>query len=487
MVDEVVVEPSEDSLPGTLVDEVVVEPSEDSLPGTLVDEVVVEPSEDSLPGTDTLTGGEGNDTLEDAGDDKLTDDKKPPWMSLEDWLKLLLTLSGGGAAASGNKGGAPLPPGFAAAGTPGSLSDIFRAKLPAPSGPFADLSARNVSMTPEEWKTYGQRSEQSFFNNVPQRPSGIDNSKRAPVNPGPVEAEPGFAVANAPTMRAGNAGLGWGVSQGRDGLYYSNQIDTEIPLGTREQAEAWVAARNKEQDERLAQRDAWAKTSAVLDKADPSQVVAHGGKFYAKAGETGNGRLFWRDYATEADAQAAASARAPRANPSVEPRDPTVAANPLGVASSTSAPAGASAQPVPGFNPNAGPPPTYNITTDADMNRRPVNPSPFAVGVDALRDRRALPLPAPSAEPGRFAKGGFAVRGMGSGREDNIPARLSDGEYVIDAETVALLGDGSSDSGAKRLDAFRANIRKHKGKKLVRGEFSVNAKKPEAYLKGGRA
>jgi hypothetical protein len=51
---------------------------------------------------------------------------------------------------------------------------------------------------------------------------------------------------------------------------------------------------------------------------------------------------------------------------------------------------------------------------------------------------------------------------------------------------VALLGDGSSDAGAKRLDAFRVDIRKHKGKKLVRGEFSVNAKKPEAYLKGGR-
>ena len=100
---------------------------------------------------------------------------------------------------------------------------------------------------------------------------------------------------------------------------------------------------------------------------------------------------------------------------------------------------------------------------------------------------RSTPLPAPSAEPKDYAKGGFAVRGMGSGRDDKIPARLSDGEYVMDAETVALLGDGSSDSGAKRLDAFRANIRKHKGKKLARGEFSVNAKKPEAYLKGGRA
>jgi hypothetical protein len=117
------------------------------------------------------------------------------------------------------------------------------------------------------------------------------------------------------------------------------------------------------------------------------------------------------------------------------------------------------------------------------MRRRPTN-TPFTARLGAAR--RAPPTPAPSAEPERFAKGGFAVRGIGSGRDDKIPARLSDGEYVIDAETVALLGDGSSDAGAKRLDAFRANIRKHKGKKLVRGEFSVNAKKPEAYLKGGR-
>ena len=64
---------------------------------------------------------------------------------------------------------------------------------------------------------------------------------------------------------------------------------------------------------------------------------------------------------------------------------------------------------------------------------------------------------------------------------------LSDGEYVIDAETVALLGDGSSKAGAKRLDELRVNIRKHKGRNLAKGKFSVNAKRPEKYLSGGRA
>lgn len=76
------------------------------------------------------------------------------------------------------------------------------------------------------------------------------------------------------------------------------------------------------------------------------------------------------------------------------------------------------------------------------------------------------------------------AQGSGSGRADTIDARLSDGEYVMDAETVALIGDGSSKAGAQRLDQMREQIRKHKGKTLARGKFSPNAKSPLAYLKG---
>ena len=91
----------------------------------------------------------------------------------------------------------------------------------------------------------------------------------------------------------------------------------------------------------------------------------------------------------------------------------------------------------------------------------------------------------------RFGKRGYAhgggVDGPGGGRDDAIDARLSDGEYVIDAETVALLGDGSSKAGARRLDDFRVKVRKHKGRSLAKGDFSVKAKDPHAYLAGGRA
>lgn len=88
-----------------------------------------------------------------------------------------------------------------------------------------------------------------------------------------------------------------------------------------------------------------------------------------------------------------------------------------------------------------------------------------------------------------YAEGGevgYAVGGPGDGRDDKIPAMLSDGEYVIDAETVAMLGNGSTKAGADALDKFRVNIRKHKGRALSKGEFSDNAKKPEQYLKKGR-
>ena len=92
--------------------------------------------------------------------------------------------------------------------------------------------------------------------------------------------------------------------------------------------------------------------------------------------------------------------------------------------------------------------------------------------------------------PQGLARGGkpdFAVRGDGTGRSDSIPAKLSDGEYVMDAETVSLLGDGSTDAGAKKLDQFRVNLRKQKGRNLAKGRFSANARQPEAYLTGGRA
>ena len=135
----------------------------------------------------------------------------------------------------------------------------------------------------------------------------------------------------------------------------------------------------------------------------------------------------------------------------------------------------------------------YNIYDDGTSDA-PVEPITTPVQNNPAGPSMYVPDDMRFAEGGMFAaKGGgsprrteFAVNGPGTGRSDDIPAVLSDGEYVIDAETVALLGDGSSKAGAKKLDELRVKVRKHKGQKLAKGRFSANAKKPEAYLSGGR-
>jgi hypothetical protein len=78
---------------------------------------------------------------------------------------------------------------------------------------------------------------------------------------------------------------------------------------------------------------------------------------------------------------------------------------------------------------------------------------------------------------------GHYVKGRGDGQSDDIPAMLADGEYVFDADTVAALGNGSSDAGAKRLDEMRERIRKHKRSAPIH-KIPPKAKSPLEYLKG---
>ena len=75
------------------------------------------------------------------------------------------------------------------------------------------------------------------------------------------------------------------------------------------------------------------------------------------------------------------------------------------------------------------------------------------------------------------------LRGGGGGQEDDIPARLSAGEYVMDADVVAALGDGNPEAGARKLDKMRENIRTHKRSASAK-KIPPKAKKPEQYLKG---
>jgi hypothetical protein len=82
-------------------------------------------------------------------------------------------------------------------------------------------------------------------------------------------------------------------------------------------------------------------------------------------------------------------------------------------------------------------------------------------------------------------RNGAAVNGKGDGQSDEIPAMLADGEYVIDADVVASLGNGSNKAGADVLDKFRENIRTHKRSAPI-GKIPPKAKSPLAYLKGAK-
>ena len=121
-----------------------------------------------------------------------------------------------------------------------------------------------------------------------------------------------------------------------------------------------------------------------------------------------------------------------------------------------------------------------------NINEFITNPKFIAEAESGMFDVNA-PVPG-SANPMMRARGGMSqinsfVSGAGSGRDDIINARLSDGEFVVDAETVALLGDGSNKEGARRLNHMRENLRAHKGKTLSKGKFSPNAKAPLQYMK----
>jgi hypothetical protein len=77
---------------------------------------------------------------------------------------------------------------------------------------------------------------------------------------------------------------------------------------------------------------------------------------------------------------------------------------------------------------------------------------------------------------------GHYVKGRGDGQADMIPAMLASGEFVWDADTVAALGNGDSDSGAKILDGMRQAIRAHKRSAPI-DKIPPKAKSPLQYMK----
>jgi hypothetical protein len=82
-------------------------------------------------------------------------------------------------------------------------------------------------------------------------------------------------------------------------------------------------------------------------------------------------------------------------------------------------------------------------------------------------------------------KGGY-LNGQGDGMSDSIPAtiegkqpaRLADGEFVVPADVVSHLGNGSSKAGSKKLYAMMDKVRHARTGNKKQGK-QIN---PDKYL-----
>lgn len=91
---------------------------------------------------------------------------------------------------------------------------------------------------------------------------------------------------------------------------------------------------------------------------------------------------------------------------------------------------------------------TPQITPNLGMGSLTANP---------VTDPQAI-LAAQMKAAGQFADGG-PVWGPGSQRSDSIPARLSNGEHVMDARSVTAIGGGNNDRGQAMLNSMRSALR----------------------------
>jgi hypothetical protein len=87
---------------------------------------------------------------------------------------------------------------------------------------------------------------------------------------------------------------------------------------------------------------------------------------------------------------------------------------------------------------------------------------------------------------GSYSDGGRMLKGPGDGMSDSIPgviankqpARLADGEFVVPADVVSHLGNGSTDAGAKQLYSMMDKVRKARTGKKSQGK-QIN---PNRYM-----
>jgi hypothetical protein len=130
----------------------------------------------------------------------------------------------------------------------------------------------------------------------------------------------------------------------------------------------------------------------------------------------------------------------------------------------------------------AGAPYRYNLSPNFS-GYVPTRPNPYyrptglgyAEGGDVMEAARGAYVDEPMGDNpgmaegglGSYSDGGRMLKGPGDGMSDDIPAvigkkqpaRLADGEFVVPADVVSHLGNGSTDAGAKKLYSMMDKIR----------------------------
>jgi hypothetical protein len=94
---------------------------------------------------------------------------------------------------------------------------------------------------------------------------------------------------------------------------------------------------------------------------------------------------------------------------------------------------------------------------------------------------------------GSYSDGGHLLKGPGDGMSDDIPARighkqearLADGEFVIPADVVSHLGNGSTDAGAKQLYNMMDKVRQARTGNLKQGKRIDPEKHMPKFADGG--
>jgi hypothetical protein len=100
---------------------------------------------------------------------------------------------------------------------------------------------------------------------------------------------------------------------------------------------------------------------------------------------------------------------------------------------------------------------------------------PFGQEWKAAKEGGSIQNAPEGHNPQFFSEGGLGsmkntyVKGKGDGTSDSIAAMLANGEFVVPADVVSSLGNGSNDAGAKVLDEFLRTIRAHKRKADPKG------------------